>query len=372
MRNESRGGNLSIACQFGAPALIKHLRQSWAWHDGHGVLLDILPPDNSQQGGAGYQGDASALFQNIDIIDDAGVDHVLVVPGEHVYKMDYGLLLQDHIASGHPVTLVHLEAEAKDSADEHAPQPRPSTAIVRLFPLQKSRRQRADVEPNETPTTKLYVFNWPVLRLFLRAVAEAGRPLRTIEDDILPAMIHGGLTAHQHSFSRSCVRAPKAEPECTTLSTLDAFWHAHMDLLQSDDRLFEHRYAWPIGGLPDVHFSAARFLAGNGGAPCEIGDSIIGNGCQILGATISESVVGTGVWVGSGAKISQSVLQPDVRVGSDVTLEKTIVKRGTVLPKGLSVGLDRRHDQTWFRVTPGGITLVSQEMVRRRTRLLAG
>ena len=82
--------------------------------------------------------------------------------------------------------------------------------------------------------------------------------------------------------------------------------------------------------------------------------------------------MGTGVWVGSGAKISQSVLQPDVRVGSDVTLEKTIVKRGTVLPKGLSVGLDRRHDQTWFRVTPGGITLVSQEMVRRRTRLLAG
>jgi glucose-1-phosphate adenylyltransferase len=361
-----------VACQFGAPALIKHLRQPWAWQDSHGLMLDLLPPDNSEKGGAGYGGNASALFQNIDVIDDAGVDHVLVVAGEHVCKMDYSLLLQDHIASGRPVTSVHIDRDPKDSADEHGQQPKPSNAIVQLFPARKARKRQVTFQAEVTPDMNIYVFDWPVLRLFLRAVAETGRPLRTIEGDILPAMSLAGFIAHQHSFSRSCVRAPGAEPECTTLSTLDAFWHAHMDLLEVDDRLFDQRNEWPIGGLPDFQVSTARFLPGSSGAPCEIGDSIIGNGCQILGASISGSVLGTGVWVGSGAKISHSVLQPDVRVGSEVTLEKTIVKRGTVLPKGLSVGLDRRQDQTWFRVTPGGITLVSQEMVQRRTRLLAG
>lgn len=361
-----------VACQYGSPSLIRHIRQSWPALSGLDGRVDILPAGTDAKGGAAYRGDASALFENIDVIDAAKVEHVLVVSGEHIYKMDYGLLLQDHIASGAPVTRAHSYlveglnvAHAESSADQNG-------SVVRLSPRQKAKNRGTPVHDDVSGGMDVYVFNWTLLRKFFLEGDEAGQAARDLEADILPAMHRAGVKLHAHDFAHSCVRAKGDDLHLSTIDTIDAYWHAHMDLIGTESGLCEAQGAWPIGGRDDRPIAPARLLPGAQGDPCDIGDCLIANGCWISGATLINSVLGTGVSVGSGTRVMQSVLQPGVSLGTDVHLSQTIITRGTVLPNGLRVGVDRREDAMWFRVTAGGITLINQEMLRRRARLLAG
>jgi glucose-1-phosphate adenylyltransferase len=365
IRNSCIGG-AAVACQFDAAMLIRHLRQAWPYLNGTDHPVDILPAGTHANGGTGYIGDADAILQNLEVIDAAKVDLVLVLSGEHIYRMDYGHLIKDHLASGAAVTVV--SANLSDIS-KNLPQPDPvslASSVIRFPGYGKSLAPLRPHGAHETKHLDIYAFNWKILRPFLLDGAT------DLDADVLPAMRRAGHGVHTHDFAHSCVRSKGDDLHWSNLSTLDDYWHAHMDLIATDFKLIAMRGDWPIGGMADAHVSPVRFLQDTQGQGSYIDDCLISSGCQIHSAMLQRSIIGTEVTVWPGSRLTETVVMPGASIGRNVHLSKAIVTRGAVVPDGLCVGENLRDDAQWFSITHCGVRLISPEMLVRRARLLAG
>ena len=357
---------MAIATQYKAHSLIRHMQRGWAFFRAErNEYLDILPASQRVAENKWYLGTADAVTQNIDIVDSYDVDYILILAGDHIYKMDYELMVRAHVESGADVTVGCLTV------------PRHEASAFGVMDIDKDLRITSFMEkPADPPgmpdnpdmtlaSMGIYVFNWKFLRDLLLEDAESLESKHDFGGDIVPHIVKNGK-AMAHKFDDSCVRhTPDAPAYWRDVGTVDAFWRANIDLTDFTPDLDLWDKNWPIWTYSES-VPPAKFVHDEDKRRGSAVSSMVSGGCVISGTEVRESLLFTGVHSNSFAILDQVVALPYVVIGRHARLTKCVLDRGVVIPEGLVVGEDLKADSEWFRVTDTGVTLITQEMLDRR------
>jgi glucose-1-phosphate adenylyltransferase len=357
---------MAIATQYKAHSLIRHCQRGWSFFRAErNEYLDILPASQRVDESMWYQGTADAVYQNIDIIDSYDIDYVLILAGDHIYKMDYEIMLRQHVETDADVTVGCLTV------------PRIEASGFGVMAIDDTDRITHFLEkPADPPGTPedpdmslasmgIYVFKWPFLREILKKDAQDLDSKRDFGGDIIPSIVKNGK-AMAHRFTDSCVRKSKSESAYwRDVGTIDAFWKANIDLTDFTPELDLWDRNWPIWTYAES-VPPAKFIHDEENRRGSAISSMVAGGCIISGTEIRESLLFTMVHANSFASIERSVILPYVNVGRSARLTNAVVDRGVRIPEGLVVGEDPDEDRKWFRVSEQGITLITQEMLDRR------
>ena len=361
---------MAIATQYKAHSLIRHVQRGWGFlRAERNEYLDILPASQRMDEVNWYRGTADAVAQNIDIIDSYGIKFVVVLAGDHIYKMDYEVMLQQHVASGADVTigcLTVLRMEATAFGVMHVDK----TMRITDF-LEKPKDPPAiPGDPlNALASMGIYVFDWAFLRDLLLKDMHDDTSSHDFGMDLIPAIVKGGK-AMAHKFSDSCVKSGlETEPYWRDVGTIDAFWQANIDLTDFVPKLDLYDNAWPIWTYAEI-VPPAKFIHDEDGRRGMAVSSLVSGDCIVSGSSVSNSLLFTGVRTHSFSSLDYSVVLPYVTVGRHASLKNCVIDRGVVIPEKLVVGEDPVEDEKWFRRTESGIVLVTQDMLDARAAKL--
>jgi len=360
---------MAVATQYKAHSLIRHCQRGWNFFRAErNEFLDILPASQRVDESMWYRGTADAVAQNIDIIDSYNVDYVLILAGDHVYKMDYEPMIRQHVDAGADVTVGCLTV------------PRAEATAFGVMAVDGTGRITDFLEkPADPPGTPedasmalasmgIYVFSWPFLRDLLTRDAEDTNSSHDFGNDLIPDIVKTGK-AMAHRFTESCVRAVGAPAYWRDAGTLDAYWKANIDLTDFTPELDLWDRDWPIWTYSES-VPPAKFIHDEENRRGSAVSSMVSGGCIVSGTEIRNSVLFTMVKTNSYAALDHVVALPYVDVGRHARLRNVVIDRGVTIPKGLVVGEDPEEDAKWFRVSEGGVTLITQTMLDRRDAAL--
>jgi glucose-1-phosphate adenylyltransferase len=353
---------IGVATQYRPHSLIRHLQHGWAFLDaGRQEFLDILTANNPVEAGW-FSGTANAVYQNLDVLRMEDPRFVLVLAGDHIYKMDYGVMLAEHCEHGAAVSVACIEvpiAQANAfgvmSVDEHS--------RVVEFDEKPQRPMPIPGDPDRALVSMgIYVFDADVLYRYLRADAGGAESSHDFGRDVIPAVIRNKEVVLAHRFAASCVNMVHGRPYWRDVGTVDAYWEANMDLTRVQPDLNMYDPAWPIRSHHD-YLPPAKLIFDSPVERGQTADALISSGCIVSGAAVHRSLLFTDVQVERGSFIEDSVVLPGVRVGRNVRLRRAIVDKHCRLPDGFQVGFDPVVDAARFGVTPNGIALITPEML---------
>jgi glucose-1-phosphate adenylyltransferase len=353
---------VGVATQYKAQSLIRHLQLGWSFLDGRlNEFIEIMPAQQQSDEVHWYQGTADAVFQNLREIRHARPEYVLILSGDHIYRMDYGRVLAAHVARQADLTVACVEvplAEASAfgvmSVDEEG--------RVLEFAEKTAQPQHMPGDPARALASMgIYVFNTNFL--FEQLLRDAGDPKSNHDfgKDVIPYCVKHYRTYAQN-FADSCVTEPGEPAYWRDVGTLDAYWAANMDLIQVTPDFNLYSDNWPIWTW-QPQTPPAKFVFDDDTRRGMAVDSMVSGGSIISGATVRGSVLFSGVHVHSYATIEDSIVLSNVHVGRHCVLKKCIIDKKCVLPDGTVIGLDPEQDKKRFRVTDSGITLVTKEML---------
>ncbi len=354
---------ISVATQYKAHSLIGHLTRGWNFfRPGGNESFDIMPASQRVSEDKWYAGTADAVFQNIDIIRDRAPKYMVILAGDHIYKMDYEVMLQQHADSGADVTIGCLEvplSEASSFGVMHV------DAKKRIIDFVEKPAHPAPMpgHPHKALASMgIYVFETNLLFDQLERDARDLKSSRDFGKDIIPYMVkHGKAIAHY--FSDSCVRSAHDEAAYwRDVGTVDAYWEANIDLtdIVPDLDLFDKD--WPIWTYGSVT-PPAKFVHDEDGRRGMAVSSVVSGGCIISGAKVKRSLLSTGVRVHSYCDVENAVILPYVEIGRATRLRNVVIDRGVKVPGDLVVGEDPAADAERFRRTEKGICLITQNMI---------
>ncbi|WP_439578540.1 glucose-1-phosphate adenylyltransferase [Elioraea sp.] len=356
---------LAVATQYKAHSLIRHLQRGWNFlRPERNESFDILPASQRVSETMWYRGTADAIFQNIDIIEDHAPRHIVVLAGDHVYKMDYEVMLQQHVETKADVTVACItvpRAEATGFGVMHVDE----TGLIVDFVEKPADPPPIPGQPDRALASMgIYVFDTPLLVDQLRRDAAETGSTHDFGRDVIPYLVRNGR-AVAHRFERSCVRSSaEAAPYWRDVGTVDAYWEANIDLTDIVPELDLFDQDWPIWTYGEV-VPPAKFVHDEAGRRGEAVSSLVSGGCIISGAAVHRSLLFTGVHVHSYASLNGAVLLPQVDVGRGARLTNVVVDRGVQIPPGLVVGEDPVADAARFRRTERGICLITVPMIQR-------
>ena len=353
---------VGVATQYKAHSLIQHLQRGWNFLDSRlHEFVEVLPAQQRNRD-AWYHGTADALYQNLDLLGMEEPRFVLVLAGDHIYKMDYGVMLAEHVEHGADVTLASLDVPLDDASAFGVLDVDDAGWLRELVEKPARPQPRRDDPRHARISMGIYVFT--ATTLFEALHEDARRPGSThdIARDLLPALLRGGGRVRVHSFADSCINTVAGRPYWRDVGTVDAYWEANLDLTRVQPDLNMHDATWPIRTLEE-DLPPAKFIHGSPDPRGQTFEAIVSSGCVVSGASIIRSLLFKGSSVGRGSLIQDSVVLPEVRVGRGVHLRRAIVDKYCVLPDGFCAGLDPAADAARFRVTRGGVVLVTPEML---------
>jgi glucose-1-phosphate adenylyltransferase len=356
---------IGVATQYKAHSLIRHLQRGWNFfRPERNESFDILPASQRVPGADWYAGTADAVYQNIDIIEDYAPEHIVVLAGDHVYKMDYEQMLLQHVEQRADVTVGCIEVprmEATGFGVMHVDETDRIIAFVEKPADPPAMPGRPDTA---LASMGIYVFATKFLIEQLhRDAAEPGSS-RDFGRDIIPYLVtHGKAVAHR--FSQSCVRSSaESETYWRDAGTVDAYWEANIDLTDVVPALDLFDRDWPIWTYAEIT-PPAKFVHDVDGRRGSAISSLVSGGCIVSGASLRRTLLFTGVHAHSYARIENAVILPDVDVGQGARLTNVVVDKGVRIPPGLVVGEDPEIDLARFRRTAKGICLITQPMIDR-------
>ena len=356
---------ISVATQYKAHSLIRHLQYGWNFfRQERNESFDILPASQRVAEDKWYVGTADAVTQNIDIIEAHNIEYIIILAGDHVYKQDYEIMLDQHVSSRADVTVGCIEV------------PRMEATACGVMAIDENARILDFVEkPADPPAMPghpdlalasmgIYVFKTSFLIDLLRKDQDDPNSSHDFGKDIIPAIVKGG-TAIAHKFSDSCVRSSsEAEPYWRDVGTIDAFWEANIDLTDFIPSLDLYDHKWPIWTYTELT-PPAKFIHDEDGRRGAATSSLVSGGCIISGSRVDKSLLFTGVHAHSYSDVEHCVILPYVQVNRGARLTKCVVDKGVIIPSGLVVGEDPELDASRFRRSEGGICLITQDMIDR-------
>lgn len=353
---------IGICTQYKAQSLIRHVQRGWSFLDGRFREFVELLPAQQRVTSDWYKGTADAVYQNLDILRRHAPEYVLILGGDHVYKMDYARLLAEHVgraadasigcvevpielASEYGVVTLDDESRIVDFQEKPArPKPAPGHSDIALASM------------------GIYVFNASFLYEQLIRDADDPRSAHDFGRNVIPHLIARGYRVFGHRFADSCVNMAEGHPYWRDVGTIDGYWEANLDLTHITPDLNLYDDDWPIWSYQE-QLPPAKFVFESADRTGVALDSLVSGGCIVSGSTVRRSLLFSNVHVHSYCNIEDSVVLPDVEIHRSVTLRKCVVDRYCVLPAGLEVGVDPVLDRQRFYVTDRGVTLVTPEML---------
>ncbi len=357
--------NIGVATQYKAHSLIRHLQLGWTFlRRERNESFDILPASQRVSEEKWYLGTADAVYQNIEIIESIDPEYILILAGDHIYKMDYEVLLQEHVATGADVTVACIEVPQSQGSAFGIMQVDRSGRILDFLEKPASPPSIPDHPDVCLASMGIYVFNTRLLIEILQRDALCLGSGHDFGQDIIPQMVREGR-AYAHHFGRSCVRsADERASYWRDVGTIEAYWEANIDLSDFLPALDIYDRAWPIWtyteGTPP-----AKFIHDEEGRRGHAISSLVCGGCIVSGATIRRTLLFSGVKVNSFSMVTAAVVLPDVDIGRHARLTNVVIDRGVQIPPGLVVGEDPQDDRRRFRYTASGISLITQPMINR-------
>lgn len=348
-----------VLTQYKAHSLIQHIQRGWGFLRGEfGEFVELLPAQQRIDQSSWYKGTTDAVYQNLDIIRTHAPEYILILAGDHIYKMDYGPMLAQHVESKADVTVGSIEVPRERAREFGVLTVNENNEILRFV----EKPQNPETLPGQSDVTLasmgIYVFNTRFL--FEQLIEDAG-----IEDsnhdfgrDLVPRLI-GRHRAIAYPFRDV---QTKEQSYWRDVGTVDAFWGANMELVGVDPELNLYDEHWPIWTYQDQS-PPAKFVFDDEGRRGMAVDSMIADGCIISGGYVNHSLLFSGVQVHSYVQLRDAVVLPSVDIGRYCRLHKVIIDRACVIPPGTVIGEDPEEDARRFYRTEQGVVLVSREML---------
>ena len=357
---------VGVATQYKAQSLIRHLQLGWSFLDGRlNEFIEIMPAQQQSDEEHWYQGTADAVFQNLREIRHARPQYVLVLSGDHIYRMDYGRLLAEHVAKQADLTVSCIEVPLEEASSFGVMSVNEDGRIMD-FAEKPTLPHPMPGDPTKAMASMgIYVFNASFLFEQLLRDADDPKSSHDFGKDIIPHCVKRYRTYAQN-FSESCVSEPDKPPYWRDVGTLDAYWAANLDLVQVTPDLNLYADHWPIWTW-QPQTPPAKFVFDDANRRGKAVDSMIAGGCIVSGAVVRRSMLFSGVRVHSYSLVEDTMLLPNVDIGRHCVLKKCIIDKNTVIPEGMQIGVDHVLDKKRFRVTDSGITLVTKEMLGQTT-----
>ena len=354
---------IGVATQYKAHSLIRHLQRGWSFFQAErNEMLDVLPASQRVDERQWYLGTADAVTQNIDIIESYGVSWIVVLAGDHVYKMDYGVMLAQHVDSDADVTVGCIEVPRTDATGFGVMHVDESGRIVRFVEKPADPPGIPGDPDTALASMGIYVFETRLLIDLLRRDAADPDSEHDFGRNLVPHLVENGK-AVAHRFADSCVMTgSETHPYWRDVGTVDSFWRANIDLTDFEPELDIYSRDWPIWTYGEVT-PPAKFIHDEEDRRGSAVSSMVSGGCIVSGSNVLRSLLFTGVHCRSYSHLEDVIALPYSVINRNARLTRVVLDRGVNIPEGLVVGEDPEEDAKRFRVTEGGVTLITQPMI---------
>jgi glucose-1-phosphate adenylyltransferase len=349
-----------LMTQYKGQSLIQHVQRGWSYLRGEfGEFVDVVPAQQ-QIGTQWYRGTADCVYQNLELIRAKAPKHVLVLAGDHIYKMDYGPMIASHVEKGADITVGVVEVPAESAREFGVLSVTEWNRVTRF--AEKPR------EPESIPgrpgvalaSMGIYVFNGRLLEKLLIADAQNEQSSHDFGKNIIPDAIEK-LQVFAYPFTDVKTRAQNYWRD---VGTVDAFYEANIELVYVAPELNLYDEEWPIWTY-QLHQPPAKFVLNEEGRRGMATNSMVSGGCIVSGAVIDQSLLFSNVHVDERSMVHRSVIMPGVKIGAGCTIRKAILDEGCLIPDGMQIGVDRVADAERFHVSDGGVVLVTADMLQR-------
>lgn len=356
---------IGVATQYKAHSLIRHLQRGWSFFRAErNESLDILPASQQMNNENWYKGTADAVAQNIDIIRGYGPKYLIILAGDHIYKQDYSLMIQQHVETGANVTVGCIEVPREEAVGFGVMKVGDEDRILDFIEKPSDPPAMPGNPDMALASMGIYVFETEYLCDLLKKDAANPESSHDFGGDIIPDIVKNGK-AIAHPFSRSCVRSGLEEkPYWRDVGTVDALWRANVDLTDFEPELDLYDKSWPIWTYSELT-APAKFIHNEEGRRGHAVSSMVSGGCIVSGSTLDRCFLFTGVRTHSFSQLKGVVAMPYVEINRKARLTNVVIDRGVVIPEGLVVGEDAALDAKRFRRTENGICLITRSMIEK-------
>jgi glucose-1-phosphate adenylyltransferase len=352
---------VGILTQYKSHSLIQHVQRGWGFMRGElGEFVELLPAQQRLET-SWYEGTADAIYQNIDIIRTHKPEFVLILAGDHIYKMDYGTMLAAHVEAEADITVGCIEVPLEQASAFGVMAVDRDNRIVEFAEKPARPTPVPGREDTALASMGIYVFRTEVLIDELLRDADEDRSKHDFGGDIIPSVVNRlRVTAfpfrdaggEQHAYWRD-------------VGTIDAYWQANMELIGISPELNLYDREWPIWTYQD-QVPPAKFVFDDEGRRGQSIDSMVAGGCIVSGSYVLRSLLFSNVRVHSYSRIEDAVIFPDVDIGRRCVIKRAVIDKGCILPPDTQIGVDAQADAARFHVSEGGVVLVTPEMLGQR------
>ena len=354
---------IGVVTQYRSHSLLRHLQRGWTFLRGEqNEFIDLMPAQQQIDETTWYRGTADAIMQNMGIIRSYRPEYVLVLAGDHVYKMDYSMMMLDHFEMQSPCTVACIEVPLHEASafgvmaiDEHR--------TITSFAEKPTTPQAMPDNPHAALASMgIYVFNADYLYQLLDEDSGQEGSSHDFGRDIIPKIVQNGQ-AKAHLFSMSSVPFSKdITPYWRDVGTVESFWAANLDLTSNMPELNIYDQDWPIWTYQE-HQPPAKFVPDQNGMHGIAANTMVSGGCIVCGSQLSNTILFSKVRINSFCNIDHAVILPSCEIGSHCRLKNVVIDRGCVIKDGLVIGENPELDAIRFYRSENGVVLVTQEML---------
>ena len=344
-----------VLTQYKSQSLQKHLRDGWSiFNPELGEYVTPVPPQ-MRTGQRWYSGTADAVFQNLYLLERSGARWVLILSGDHVYRMDYAALLRFHCEHGAGATLACLDVHLKEAGRFGVLSLETGDRVARFEEQPENPEPFTEDPERALASMGVYVFSIDILRRVLEEDAEQGASSHNFGSDIIPRLIETeGVRAYRFGGETGRVTPDRYWRD---LSTIDGYYQANMDLLEPTPPIDLYQPDWPIRTY-QAQYPPARTVPGVEGSEGIFINSMAGSGVVVTGGSVQHSILFSNVFVDDEAVVHDSILFNGVRVGKRAELQNCILDKDVAIPAGEKIGFDREQDAARFTVSEQGVVVV--------------
>lgn len=350
---------IAVLTQYKAHSLIRHIQKGWSFFRGEfGEFVELLPAQQRIET-SWYQGTADAVFQNLDIIRTFDPDYIIILAGDHIYKMDYGAMLAHHLSTQADMTVGCIEVPIGEATEFGVMAVNDEN---RVLSFKEKPENPAHIPGNQDlalASMGIYIFNTKFLMEQLIRDADERTSSHDFGKDIIPYVVKHNYSIHAYPFKDETT---KQRIYWRDVGTVDAYYEANMELISITPELNLYDKSWPIWSYQE-QLPPAKFVFDDDECRGMAVDSMVSGGCIISGASIRHSLLFSNVWVEENSEIENSIILPDVRIGKNCKIKNAILDKSCVIPDGTSIGYDEAGDNQKYHLSPKKRVLVTPEML---------
>ncbi len=354
---------IGILTQYKAHSLILHIQRGWGFLRGEfGEYVELIPAQQRISENSWYSGTADAVHQNIDILRGHNPDYVLILAGDHIYRMDYGAMIAHHVATGADITVGCIDVDLETAKSFGVMQVDDDTRVIEFKEKPKDPKPIPGSTDTALASMGIYVFNKSFL--FEQLIKDADMPNSSHDfgKDIIPSVIE------KYRVMAYPFRDPKSGKQgyWRDVGTLDAFWATNLELIGVTPELNLYDRTWPIWTYQE-QVPPAKFIFDDDDRRGMAVDSMVSGGCIISGSLVRHSLLFSNVRVNSFCTVEDSVILPEVDIGRNCRIKNAIIDKRCKIPNNTVIGEDLKADAKRFTVTPNGVVLVTPSMLGQVT-----